>query len=60
MDDLQTIKIHDISGRLVLKKDLDNVNGKHIELDISSLVNGVYICTLSGKRNPISKKYIKR
>ena len=59
MDDLQTIKIHDIAGRLVLKRDLDNVNEKHIELDISSLVNGIYICTLSGNKNPISKKFIK-
>ena len=59
MDDLQTIKIHDVTGRLVLKRDLDNVNEKHIELDISSLVNGVYICTLSGNKNPISKRFIK-
>lgn len=58
--DLQTIKIYDISGRLVLSKDLDNVNEKYIELDISSLVNGLYTCTLTGKRNPISKKFIKR
>lgn len=59
MEDLQSILIHDVSGRLISATETDKNTENHIVLDISTLKNGVYICTLQSIKNNVSMKFIK-
>lgn len=60
MNDVQKIQIHDVSGRLISTTETNKNTTNNVVMDISTLKNGVYICTLKGFKNHISKKFIKQ
>lgn len=54
-NDIQSINIHDINGKLVLQA---NVNNNFLSIDISNLPEGVYIISAFKKSSVITKKLI--
>lgn len=56
ISDIQSVKIYDLSGKLVVSK-LESVNNK---FDVSKLENGIYTVSIETKAGTVSKKIIKK
>lgn len=59
-DDI-TIELFDMQGRLILQKNLGKqVSGEHQEtLEQTSILQGTYVCRISGQQNMVAKTIIK-
>lgn len=60
-EDIITISLYDMEGKLVLDKNLGKLSsGEHQEtLDLTSIPQGTYVCRISGQKNTITKTVIK-
>jgi hypothetical protein len=61
-EDVVSITLYDIQGKLILEKKMGNkISGEHQEtLDLKDLPQGTYVCRITGKQNSITKQVIKQ
>ena len=61
-EDEVSITLYDIQGKLILEKKMGNqISGEHQEtLDLKNLIQGSYVCRITGKQNSITKQVIKQ
>ena len=57
--DYKTLEILDLSGKLVLKKSIQNISGNE-SVDLSGLTSGVYVVSVSNNKNSLRAKVIVR
>jgi hypothetical protein len=53
---IQNLAVYDISGRLVILKNLNDHKADAITIDVSHLPRGVYIIKVAGKTGKFVKK----
>lgn len=56
--DSYTLEIYDISGRVVYSKSFENLSSQIIKVDLSHVVNGVYLVKLSNEFGSTTQKVI--
>jgi hypothetical protein len=47
-----TIKIFDLQGRIILEKNIGNINNQHIEnIDLNDVAKGIYMLKIGSQTN---------
>ncbi len=54
-----SIVITDVTGKLVLRREIKNITAESLELDLSEIKNGIYFVQLQTEKEIVTKKFIK-
>lgn len=58
--DIHDIVVTDLMGQIVIYKTADIVHPRNVEIDVSSLQDGIYIVLIKGQNKIFKEKFVKR